>query len=383
MLAIRTTIQMALAWVTGGGLLDIVSVRRHGSYLTRHRLSTIVRRIRLVAIAFSIFTLLWIPLDIAALGPDQWQLMAVFRVVASIVFLLLAIAPDWEQSRARSLAMLGIALLMPMMIYGASQYLLAGAELMGLSAFSGVLYRSLPFVVLAGLSIFPLVAVEGLLFAAMIAAGFTAIQLFVVGLHATDLLSNLWVLFLTMGVYLLACAIQLNDMMSLLKRASHDPLTGAMTRRSGVEVLDLQFKLACDQDTPLCVLFVDADNFKSINDNYGHDAGDQALKDIVAKLQAVTRQADVVIRWGGEEFVVVLTNTPMSGALHVVDRIMGQWLGTDAGGRLITASMGLAERQTDAASDWLQLITLADERMFAAKKSGKACCVTHQGVMRA
>jgi PleD family two-component response regulator len=73
----------------------------------------------------------------------------------------------------------------------------------------------------------------------------------------------------------------------------------------------------------------------------------------------------------------------MSGALHVVDRIMGQWLGTDAGGRLITASMGLAERQTDAASDWLQLITLADERMFAAKKSGKACCVTHQGVMRA
>ncbi|MDD5249328.1 MAG: methyl-accepting chemotaxis protein [Rhodocyclaceae bacterium] len=164
---------------------------------------------------------------------------------------------------------------------------------------------------------------------------------------------------------------------ALLRQASHDPLTGALTRRSGVEILDLYFRLACDQDAPLSVLFIDADSFKSINDQFGHEAGDQALKNIAAQLQVLLRQADALIRWGGEEFVVILTNTPISGAGIVVGRIIHDGLGKRPDGNTLTASMGLAERQIDGATDWPQLIALADERMYVAKTSGKACCVTN------
>lgn len=383
MLTIKNTVRLLLAWLASGHFVDLLSTRHHTPYLTRHRLTAIVTRIRLAAVAFSVFTLLWIALDAATLSSDQWRLLAACRVLAAVVFVLLAVAPERESSRAHVLTMLGIILAMPLAIYGVSQFLLAGVPLQGLVAFNSNLYRALPLIVLAGLSIFPLVASEGLFFAVVIACAVAAIQLVLVGVNAVELFSTLWVLMLAMGVYLLACAIQLNYMMALLRRASHDPLTGALTRRSGVEVLDLYFRLACDQDAPLSVLFVDADNFKSINDNFGHDAGDQALKNIAAKLQGLMRLADVVIRWGGEEFVVILTNTPMSGAHLVIDRIIDDWLGTRPDGVPVTASMGLAERQTDGVTDWAQLITLADKRMYVAKTSGKACCVNHEGIMSA
>lgn len=381
MLTIKNTVRLLLAWLASGRFTDLLSTRHHTPYLTRHRLAAVVTRIRLAAVAFSVFTLIWIALDAATLSAHQWQLLAACRVLAAVVFVLLAIAPNREPSRARVLTLLGIILAIPMMIYGISQFLLAGIPLQGLVAFNSNLYRALPLIVLAGLSIFPLVASEGLFFALVIAGAVAAIQWVLVGTNVIELFSTLWVLMLAMGVYLLACAIQLNYMMALLSRASHDPLTGAMTRRSGVEVLDLHFRLACDQDAPLSVLFVDADNFKSVNDNFGHDAGDQVLKNIAAKLQGLMRQADVVIRWGGEEFVVVLTNTPMSGARLVVDRITADWLGTRPDGVAVTASMGLAERQTDGLADWAEMITLADKRMYVAKTSGKACCVNHEGIM--
>lgn len=377
MRAIKNIVHLLLAWMEGGRLADLLSARRHIPYLTRHRLAAFVTRIRLVAAAFSILTLVWIPFDAVTLDADHWPLLVACRLVAAFVFVLLAIVPAKMESRTHALAMLALILAIPLSLYAVAQLLLADLPLQGLAAINRNLYQALPLVVLAGLSIFPLVTSEGLLFAAVIVAVVTAIQLALTSITAIELFSTLWVLMLALGVYLLSCAIQLHYMMALLNRASHDPLTNTLTRRSGVEVLDLYFRLACDQDAPLSVLFIDADNFKSINDNFGHDAGDQALKDIAAKLQALVRQADVVIRWGGEEFVVVLTNTPLSGANLVVGRITHEWLGRRPDGGPLTASMGLAERQADGIDDWSQLIAMADARMYIAKAAGKARCVSH------
>lgn len=375
MIVIKNMLRVLIAWMESGRLFDLISTRHHSPYLTRHRLATLVTRVRLVAVAFSALTLAWIPFDVATLSPDIWRPIVACRVLAAVIFLLLAILPNGEQSRTRALMMLGIILALPLTIYGVSEFLLAGQNAEGLAAINGNLYRALPLVVLAGLSIFPLVASEGLLIAIVIAAVVTGVQVELAGIKGTELLTNLWVLMLALGVYLLACAIQLHYMMALLRQASHDPLTGAMTRRSGVDVLDLYFRLACDQDAPLTVLFIDADNFKSINDNFGHDAGDQALKEIATRLHAFVRQADIVMRWGGEEFVVIMNNTPITGAGIVVNRIMNDWFGKRPDGAPLTASMGLAERKTDGVTDWPQLIALADERMYAAKTAGKARCV--------
>ena len=148
----------------------------------------------------------------------------------------------------------------------------------------------------------------------VIAAVVGGIQSGLVGVNTIELLSLLWVFGLVMSVYLIGCAIQLNHMMALAHRASHDALTGALIRQSGVEVLDLHFRLACAQDAPLSVLLLGAGDFKPADGKSGNAARDQALKAIVAKLHALLRQADVVIRWDGEQFVVILANTPLRGA---------------------------------------------------------------------
>lgn len=219
------------------------------------------------------------------------------------------------------------------------------------------------------------------MFALPILAVVTAVQIAADGLDVVRLFSTLWVLGLALGVYLLACAIQLHYMMALLHRASRDPLTGALTRRSGVEVIDLHFRLACEQNRPLAIAFIDVDDFKSINDTCGHEAGDQALRETVASLTQLLRVADAVIRWGGEEFVLLLPNTGADGVRIVCNRMVEQWFGKRPGGGPLTASIGIAERIGDQAGDWSQLIKLADDRMYAAKKAGKACCVLGAGTV--
>lgn len=273
------------------------------------------------------------------------------------------------------LGMLAVLLAMPMLLFGAAELLLKDVHLTGLAAVNGHLYGALPFVVLAGLSIFPLVVIEGLLFAVPILLTVATVQIAAAGFESVRLFSTLWVLGLVLGVYLLTCAIQLHYMMALLRRASHDALTGALTRRSGVEVMELYFRLACEQQTPFAVALFDIDDFKSINDRFGHETGDQVLKDFIRTLTHFLRRSDSVIRWGGEEFVVLLPGTDVEGVQTAMGRLIDEWFGIRPDGRLLTASIGVAERLADSAEDWLHLIRLADERMYDAKKAGKACCM--------
>jgi diguanylate cyclase (GGDEF)-like protein len=379
--AVKNIFRLLLAWLESGRFIDLLSARHHGAYLTRQRLAAFSTRIRLTAIAFSVLTLIWIPLDAASFSTADWQILAACRVLAALVFLVLAFMPERELGRSRTLVSLCLLLATPLSIYAVSQLLLAGQPLLGMAAVNARLYQALPLVVLAGLSIFPLVATEGLALALVIATVVSGVNLYSFGSQTSHALAELLTILLISGVYLLTCAIQLHYMMALLHRANHDPLTGALTRRSGVEALDLHFRLVSDLDEPLSVLFVDVDDFKSINDQFGHDAGDQALKSIVSKLHTALRHGDTVIRWGGEEFVVLLLNTPLSGALTVVSNIGREWFGQRPDGTPLTASIGLAERRADGASDWVQLIDLADKRMYAAKSAGKACCVGHDGVV--
>lgn len=372
MLAANGLIPGLSAWLAARRLIDLVSARHHAAYLTRHRLGVIETRVKFIAAAFFVLMLAWIALDVATLRADHWPVLATCRILAAVVFIRLIIEVGEEQSRAHALTMLFIVMAMPLTIYGVSQFLLIGTPLQGMAAINGNLYRALPWIVLAGVGVFPLVASEGVLFAVVMASAIAGIQFVVVGVSAVEGLSTLWVFMLATGVYLFACTIQLSYMIALLHRANHDPLTGALTRQSGVEVLDLHFRIAWDRDAPISVLFVDVDNFKSLSDDFGHDAGDQALKSVAAKLHALVRLADVVIRWGDDAFVLILPHTPLNGARLVVGRLDGVSLATRPDGAPVTASIGLAERQSDAATDWPLLVHLAAKRAHGARTSGQA-----------
>jgi len=366
--AIRTL----LDWPPNLRLVDLLSTWSHAPYLKRHRLGAIDARVRVVAIAFALASLAWIALDVATLSADLWPYFALSRIFVAVVLIRLAIEPGREPSRARVLTMLAIVLLTLMAIYGLSQFLLANVRLQGWTAINGDLYRALPLVVLACLGVFPLTTVEALVFAAATVGMVIGIHRALLDAHAIELYSMFWVFALITGVYLIGCAIQLYYMMNLAHRASHDPVTAALTRHSGIEVLDLHFRLACAQDVPLSVLFVRARELKSMADQIARGARDRALKELAAKLLALLRLSDVVIQWNDDEFVVILANTPTRGAQLVLGRLVDDWLRTHPEDAPVATGIGLAERKDDGALDWWQLIAFAEKRSRAVQVPGDA-----------
>ena len=106
------------------------------------------------------------------------------------------------------------------------------------------------------------------------------------------------------------------------RRAQTDPLTGVLNRRSLVERLDAACLRAKARGLPISLLFIDLDHFKQINDTWGHLAGDACLLAVIRPIQAELRQSDVIGRYGGEEFVVILSSADAPAAQAIAGRIL-------------------------------------------------------------
>jgi two-component system, sensor histidine kinase LadS len=158
------------------------------------------------------------------------------------------------------------------------------------------------------------------------------------------------------------------------RRAQTDPLTGVLNRRSIVERLEAASARARARGLPIALLFIDLDHFKQINDTYGHAAGDACLKAIVEPIQAELRQSDVIGRYGGEEFVVILSSADAEAAHLIAQRILDRVAQAQVEGfgkpLCLTCSIGVAA--SDTLGVWGEhLIARADEAQYAAKKSGR------------
>ena len=184
-------------------------------------------------------------------------------------------------------------------------------------------------------------------------------------------LDAFWLLSLIAMVAAFSSMSQLTLLAELVRQAMRDPLTGCHRRESGKEVLDMQYRLAVRHGTPLTVLFADLDHFKAVNDDFGHDVGDHVLASAAAALRGMIRESDAVLRWGGEEFVVVLPHTTTAEAVSLLERLRGQGIGRLPDGRAVTLSIGIAECCTDAVGSSEELVDLADRRMYEAKQAGR------------
>jgi two-component system, cell cycle response regulator len=161
-----------------------------------------------------------------------------------------------------------------------------------------------------------------------------------------------------------------------------DHLTGLANRRRFERQLEREVGRVLRFERPFTLLMIDIDNFKSLNDTFGHDAGDDAIRQISRVLREGTRGIDLAARIGGEEFAVLLVETNQGAGMEVAERLRVaiKDLGTPSGGR-ITASFGVAECPTDAQTA-SGILKAADLALYEAKRNGRDRVVPMQPLIR-
>ncbi|MCU0487777.1 MAG: diguanylate cyclase [Anaerolineales bacterium] len=160
----------------------------------------------------------------------------------------------------------------------------------------------------------------------------------------------------------------------LQRLATTDPLTEVLNRRHFIHLAKMELQRARRYRQPLSIILFDIDSFKSVNDSYGHAVGDQVLRNMAKVCMNNLRQVDLFGRYGGEEFMALLPNTSISGALKTAERLRAQIAQnptqTERGLVYISASFGAAEVD-DSCQDIDTLLLYADRAAYAAKQKGK------------
>jgi diguanylate cyclase (GGDEF)-like protein len=166
---------------------------------------------------------------------------------------------------------------------------------------------------------------------------------------------------------------KLDHALSLIRTlAIHDELTGVVNRREVLRVASHEKYRTGRQGLPFCLCLMDVDHFKQINDGFGHMVGDEVLRRIASKIKDEIRATDCFGRYGGEEFLLVLTATDLSGAAELVERIrqsVAEMHLTELGGQAVTISIGIAQNRDHEAIE--HTLSRADKALYAAKASGR------------
>lgn len=159
-----------------------------------------------------------------------------------------------------------------------------------------------------------------------------------------------------------------HDELQLL--ATRDPLTGCLNRRAFCERLDAEWRRSTRNGGILCCVMADIDRFKSVNDTHGHAAGDAVLQGVAQILRDGVRASDIVSRFGGEEFCILLPDTPLDGAAAVAEKLRTMIAHGQIAGLMVTASFGVAAGASNMKGTEA-LVELADRALYAAKRSGR------------
>ena len=164
----------------------------------------------------------------------------------------------------------------------------------------------------------------------------------------------------------------------LKKIALHDQLTGLYNRHYLMEVAEQKVSLATRYGHPISLLMIDLDHFKSINDHYGHQAGDEVLIQLAAILTQHNRKEDVIARFGGEEFVILLDHCNLKDAQDRAENLRCQIEGIKLNSAKVTASLGCSELNQQH-SDFFSMLSHADNALYQAKEQGRnqvvSCCI--------
>lgn len=165
------------------------------------------------------------------------------------------------------------------------------------------------------------------------------------------------------------------------KLATYDELTELRNRRSFFEHFEALKKISERQGKPLTLAYIDIDDFKPINDKFGHVVGDKVLKSFAYMLKESSRDSDIIARIGGEEFAILLPDTDLAGAHTILDRIReavsSKPFIIEGHSIRLSISVGLSHYQNESELIIDQLLTQADKALYQAKSEGKNCIVQY------
>jgi diguanylate cyclase (GGDEF)-like protein len=168
----------------------------------------------------------------------------------------------------------------------------------------------------------------------------------------------------------------------LEKMATSDPLTKAHNRRHFFNLAEHEAERARRYHRPLVILMIDADNFKKINDTYGHVCGDQMLIHLVQLCQESIRKVDILARYGGEEFVILMPESTLPAGMSIAERLRHTLANSplDYKGQLVTLtiSVGISAWAGEGTLDFENLLSQADQALYQSKQAGRDQVTTWQ-----
>ncbi len=364
---------------------SLFSARGHSMLLNYDRARFISARLSAVALFLAIATIAWVPIDVALLQ-GHWNVIAPLmgaRVITGLLFLAVTSLQFRSAGLREELFLLGLMICIGVgfLLYGHHTLFTAAGSFNTDQAHTA--YSLFPVALAAGLAIFPL-TVEEIAALVLIPALALVGEMFIEGDQSLFIKHGPVMLLLGAIVAItMVCSLsQLQLLIRLHDQSTIDPLTHLLSRRAGSELLNVVFAKAERTGSPLALVLLDLDNFKRVNDFYGHNAGDFLLRQVAQSLKDALRGEDLVIRWGGEEFLIVLSRATPAIAAKVIVSLCLKGLGDRPDGARQTASVGVAERIEDQARTWQDLVDIADERMYQAKVEGRNCIVSTDGLPR-
>ena len=157
--------------------------------------------------------------------------------------------------------------------------------------------------------------------------------------------------------------------------ATHDDLTGLLNRRAMLDRMQLEQRRSLRSGSPLLIAQLDIDHFKAVNDTHGHAAGDLVLQSFADTVRRNVRDTDVLARWGGEEFVLLLCDTPASDAVTLMERlrqaVQAMQVPVAQGGQPITVTVSIGLARHTPADPLAGTLERADRALYAAKAGGR------------
>jgi diguanylate cyclase (GGDEF)-like protein len=314
-----------------------------------------------------VLLILWLVIDYLVFLPEQFITIAIIRIAFAAGLVLQARYLSNDRRRKSSNLALAVFLFNIPVSFSLTVFLLSGTPMEDGSLLLYKIYTLIPFISVVTLGVFPLTLIETLVLG--LPLGVIAIGSWgVFGAdHLMEWLPTAWLLIMMMGLVFFAATIQMQYIISLVSRTSFDPMTGALSRRSGIDSLVREFQMAVMHNDNFSVALVDIDDVDEIIASYNYPVYYYALLEAVKTLQQELRHSDMLVRWGEKEFLLVLPNTDLKGLDIMLERINKRGISSLPDGKPVTVSTGAAERVVDQLSDWHELVQMAEQRRDQAR----------------